>query len=63
MKKVKTNIKPVKIDFPLPEQVTGIDKRLNTKNTFSLPEQYTNKHYPEYLVGKSVRLQYLITNP
>ena len=32
--KPKTNIKPVKIDFPLPTAINGIEKRLNTKNTF-----------------------------
>ena len=40
----KVNIKPVKIDFPLPENITGIENRLNTKNTFKLPEVYFQKH-------------------
>ena len=36
--KPKTNIKPVKIDFPLPDKITGIEDRLNAPNTFKLPE-------------------------
>ena len=37
-KTVKPNMKQVKIDFPLPTQVRGIEKRLNTKNTFIIPK-------------------------
>ena len=33
----KANIKPVKIDFPLPTEVQGIDKRMNHANTYALP--------------------------
>lgn len=33
-KGAKPNIKAVKIDFPLPDKVQGIEKRLNSKNTF-----------------------------
>jgi hypothetical protein len=33
----KVNIKPVKIDFPLPETIEGIDNRLNSLNTYQLP--------------------------
>lgn len=37
-KKVKKAvIKPVKIDFPLPEKVQGIESRLNTANSYLLP--------------------------
>ena len=33
----KVNIKPIKIDFPLPDKVQGIEQRLNSKNTYHLP--------------------------
>jgi len=36
-KKPKVNIKPVNIDFPLPEKLEGSENRLNTPNTFSIP--------------------------
>lgn len=61
-KKVKANIKPVKIDFPLPDQITGIEKRINTKNTFLLPEKFYAKNEPEFLIGKNVRLRQLLDN-
>jgi hypothetical protein len=56
----KVNIKPVKIDFPLPEQIEGIEGRLNSLNTYQLPEQFLKKNQPEYLVGKNVRLSHLL---
>ena len=34
----KANIKQVKIDFPLPNEVKGIENRLNSKNTFTIPK-------------------------
>ena len=37
-KGVQPNIKPVKIDFPLPDKVMGIENRLNSKNTFEVPK-------------------------
>jgi len=33
----KVNIKPVDIDFPLPEKVEGSENRLNIPNTFQIP--------------------------
>ena len=33
-KVTKVNMNPVKIDFALPEKVTGIENRINSKNTF-----------------------------
>jgi hypothetical protein len=38
IKGVKSNIKSVKIDFPLPSEVKGIEKRLNSKNIFAIPK-------------------------
>jgi asparaginyl-tRNA synthetase len=58
----KVNIKPVKIDFPLPEQIEGIEARLNSLNTYQLPEQFLKKNRPEHLVGKNVRLSHLLGN-
>ena len=57
------NIKPIKIDFPLPDKVQGIENRLNTKNTYLLPEMFYKKNEPEFLVGKTVRLLHLMSNP
>ena len=62
-KAVKVNIKPVKIDFPLPDKVQGIETRLNSKNTYQLPEMFYQKNEPEFLVGKTVRLLHLMSNP
>lgn len=45
-KAIKPNVKPIKIDFPLPEGLKGIEKRLNSKNTFSIPEKFTAKYKP-----------------
>lgn len=59
-KAVKPNIKPIKIDFPLPDSVKGIENRLNSKNTFSIPEVYGLKNKPEAVIGKNVRLSYLL---
>lgn len=56
----KVNIKPVKIDFPLPDKVTGIENRLNSKNLFSIPEQFSQKHQPESVIGKNIRLSHLL---
>ena len=58
----KVNIKPVKIDFPLPTQIEGIEHRLNATNTFQLPPTYANKHKPEHLLGQALRLSHLLAN-
>lgn len=56
----KVNIKPVKIDFPLPNKVEGIEGRLNALNTYQLPESYLRKHRPQHLVGQNLRLNHLL---
>lgn len=61
-KKVKPNVKAVKLDFPLPEKVIGIENRLNSKNTFEIPKQYSQKHTPQSVIGKNVRLSYLLAH-
>ena len=61
-KKVKENMKAVKIDFPLPEAVQGIEKRLNHHNHYLLPDRFGEKNKPEFLVGKNVRLLHLMEN-
>lgn len=58
----KINIKPVKIDFPLPDQIEGIENRLNSLNTYELPEHFLKKHQPQHLVGKNLRLAHLLSN-
>ena len=58
----KVNIKPVKIDFPLPEQMEGIEHRLNSLNTYLLPEQFLKKNRPETVVGRNIRLAHLLAN-
>jgi asparaginyl-tRNA synthetase len=58
----KVNVKPVKIDFPLPDKIEGIENRLNSLNTYSLPEQYLKKNKPETLVGQNIRLNHLLAN-
>lgn len=63
VKAAKGNIKPVKIDFPLPDKIQGIEKRLNNKNTFQIPKEYSQKYKPEIVLGKNVRLCYLNQNP
>lgn len=63
VKAAKGNIKAVKIDFPLPEKVQGIEKRLNHKNTFEIPKEYSQKYKPEIVIGKNVRLSYLNQRP
>lgn len=59
LKAPKVNIKPVKIDFPLPDKVAGIENRLNCKNTFEIPQEYSQKNKPEFLIGKNIRLAHL----
>lgn len=61
--KVKANIKPVNIDFPLPDKIDGIQKRINTKNTFLLPDKFYVKNQPEFLVGKNFRIHSLLNKP
>lgn len=56
----KVNLNPVTIDFPLPEKVIGVENRLNSKNTFQLPPQFSQKNVPEFTLGKNVRLSYLM---
>jgi|JI9StandDraft_1071089.scaffolds.fasta_scaffold331983_2 hypothetical protein len=56
----KVVIKPVKIDFPLPDKVQGVEFRLNTPNSYALPEQFIKKNHPTYLVGKTMRLAHLL---
>lgn len=56
----KAVIKPVNIDFPLPEKVEGIENRLNSLNTYQLPDSFIKKHKPVTLVGQNVRLAHLL---
>ena len=56
----KVNIVPVKIDFPLPKAIEGADKRINTPNTYKLPEHLFQKHHPTHLVGSTLRLAHLM---
>lgn len=56
----KVNVKPVKIDFPLPDKVAGIENRLNSKNLFHIPQEFSQKHQPEAVIGKNIRLSYLL---
>ena len=56
----KVNIVPIKVDFPLPNKIEGSDKRLNTPNTFKLPEHLLQKHHPTDLVGGTLRLEHLL---
>lgn len=58
----KTNIKPVKIDFPLPDKIEGIEHRINSLNTYALPPQCHDKNQPHHLVGHNVRLSHLLAN-
>jgi len=58
----KVNMNPVNIDFALPEKVTGIENRINTKNTFELPQQYSQKNVPEFSMGKNIRLSHLMAS-
>lgn len=58
----KTVIKAVKIDFPLPDKVIGIEKRMNTGGSFALPEYIYQKVKPEHLIGTNVRLLHLVNN-
>jgi hypothetical protein len=56
----KANIKPVKIDFPLPSTIQGIESRLNSLNTYQIPESFIKKNKPVHIVGKNVRLSHLL---
>jgi hypothetical protein len=38
----------------------GIEKRLNSVNTFEFPKSFTQKNKPQFLVGTIIRLSYLI---
>lgn len=58
----KAVIKPVKIDFPLPDKLQGAEKRLNPPNTYQLPEVFFKKNQPTHLVGQSVRLSHLLSH-
>lgn len=58
----KAVIKPVNIDFPLPETVQGIQKRLNSVNTYKLPEGFLKKNQPVTLVGQNLRLAHLLSH-
>ena len=42
----KVNIKPVKIDFPLPDKIQGSENRLNSKNSYHLPDMFYKKNEP-----------------
>lgn len=57
----KAVIKPVKIDFPLPNSVQGIENRLNSSNSYALPASVYAKVKPTFLVGSNVRLQHLLS--
>lgn len=56
----KINIIPVKVDFPLPDKIDGIEHRLNLKGSYELPEHFLKKNKPQHLVGKTLRLAYLM---
>lgn len=58
----QTNMKPIKIDFPLPDKVKGIENRLNCKNAFEVPKELSVKNKPEFVIGKNVRLNYLMSH-
>ena len=58
----KAVIKPVNIDFPLPDKVQGIENRLNSLNTYKLPETFFKKNQPVTLVGQNLRLSHLLSH-
>lgn len=58
----KAVIKPVNIDFPLPNTIEGIENRLNSLNTYLLPEVFIKKNRPTTLVGTNIRLNHLLAN-
>ncbi len=58
----KAVIKPVNIDFPLPDKVQGIETRLNSLNTYKLPETFFKKNQPVTIVGQNLRLAHLLSH-
>ena len=56
----KAVIKPVNIDFPLPDKVQGVENRLNSANTYKLPEVFFKKNQPATIVGQNLRLSHLL---
>lgn len=58
----KPVIKPVKIDFPLPNKLEGVEARLNEPNTYELPPQFFKKNRPTHIVGKNMRLAHLLAH-
>jgi hypothetical protein len=53
----------VNIDFPLPKEIVGSEKRLNAPNMFKLPEFCLARNEPEFLIGKNIRLRHLLAQP
>lgn len=51
----KINIIPVKVDFPLPDKIDGIEHRLNLKGFYD-SRTFPQKNKPQHLVGKTLRL-------
>lgn len=58
----KAVIKPVKIDFPLPDKLQGVEGRLNEPNNYELPQQFIKKNKPTHLVGRTMRLAHLLSH-
>jgi hypothetical protein len=52
--------KPVHTPVTIIPTTAGIEKRLNSANTFEFPKSFTQKNKPEFLVGTIIRISYLI---
>lgn len=63
VKAPKVNMQAVKIDFPLPEKIQGIEKRLNSNCSFVIEEKFRTKQQSPAVIGKNIRLAYLNSHP
>jgi hypothetical protein len=62
LKKPITNIVPVDIDFPLPKQIEGADKRMNTPLHFEVPKELGIRRKPTCLIGEILRVDEVLRN-
>ena len=58
----KSHIFPVDIDFPLPNEIEGSDKRTNKALKYEVPKELSLRRQPTFLIGEVLRCDEVLRN-
>lgn len=61
-KERKVNIFPIDVDFPLPKEIVGSDKRMNVPIKFEVPKELGRRNRPTCLIGDVLRVDEVLRN-